>query len=74
MYEFDHLEKPINFGNQSNDPVKLVIAFATTDPDSHVMALSKLARVLEEPERIEDLKNTIQFETVAKLMKTGSKA
>lgn len=40
------LNTPVNFGNEENDPVKLVIAFATIDHDAHVSALARLASLL----------------------------
>ena len=41
-----HLEPPVEFGNPDNDPVQLVIAFASPDPNAHVQMLAKLARVI----------------------------
>lgn len=59
------LKKPVNFGSQSNDPVKLVIAFATTSHDSHIIALTKLARVLEHADRLKMLMEATNFQEVA---------
>ena len=51
------LKTPVNFGNNGNDPVKLVVAFATIDKNAHVKALTRLARILGDPEKVEALKN-----------------
>lgn len=51
------LKNPINFGSNGNDPVKLVIAFATIDKEAHVRALRRLARILGDSEKVEILKN-----------------
>ena len=40
------LSPPVNFGNEHNDPVELVVAFGTTDNEAHIEALTELARLL----------------------------
>ena len=40
------LAAPVEFGHPENDPVDLLLAFCTPDPDSHVGTLSGLARAL----------------------------
>ncbi len=51
------LKKPVEFGNPDNDPVEILIAFATPDNKSHVKALSQLAKILMEEKNIEKIKN-----------------
>ena len=46
------LKEPIPFGNESNDPVKIVIAFASPDRDQHVEILSGLATFLQNDDLI----------------------
>lgn len=46
------LQEPICFGNVENDPVKIVIAFASPDNNKHVELLSELANFLQSPELI----------------------
>jgi len=46
------LAEPIEFGNEENDPVHIVIAFASCDSDIHVGILSSLAHFLEDKKRI----------------------
>lgn len=41
------LAEPVEFGAANNDPVDLVFAFATPEPDVHVSALSALADFIE---------------------------
>jgi mannitol/fructose-specific phosphotransferase system IIA component (Ntr-type) len=36
------LKEGINFGNETNDPVKLIITFGAVDNESHLKALSQL--------------------------------
>ncbi|WP_433469670.1 PTS sugar transporter subunit IIA [Spirillospora sp. CA-128828] len=40
------LAAPVEFGHPDNDPVDLLLAFCTPDPDAHVGTLSGLARAL----------------------------
>ncbi|GAA4396787.1 PTS sugar transporter subunit IIA [Actinomadura sp. NPDC048032] len=40
------LAGPVEFGHPDNDPVDLLLAFCTPDPDAHVGTLSGLARAL----------------------------
>ncbi|TDE29621.1 PTS sugar transporter subunit IIA [Actinomadura sp. 6K520] len=40
------LAAPVGFGHPDNDPVDLLLAFCTPDPDAHVGTLSALARAL----------------------------
>ncbi|TYB41977.1 PTS sugar transporter subunit IIA [Actinomadura chibensis] len=40
------LASPVEFGHPDNDPVDLLLAFCTPDPDVHVGTLSALARAL----------------------------
>ena len=37
------LDEPVEFGHPTNDPVDLVFAFCTDEPDGHVPLLRKLA-------------------------------
>lgn len=62
------LKRPVEFGNSANDPVKLVVAFATIDHDAHIMALSALAKILGENDKLEKLKNANDYETVAEVI------
>lgn len=65
------LDPPIDFGNEYNDPVKLVVAFGTTDNEAHVEALAALARLLGDPNILESLKQASSPEEILKLI--GSK-
>ncbi|RFS82380.1 PTS sugar transporter subunit IIA [Actinomadura spongiicola] len=40
------LAEPVAFGHPDNDPVDLLLAFCTPDPDAHVGTLAGLARSL----------------------------
>src|SRR5690625_988951 len=49
------LKNPVEFGHTSNDPVRLVIGLAAVDHDCHSAALSRLARLLADPDRLAHL-------------------
>jgi len=51
------LDPPINFGNENNDPVTLVVAFGTPDKKAHIEALAQLARLLEDSDTLGRLKH-----------------
>jgi mannitol/fructose-specific phosphotransferase system IIA component (Ntr-type) len=40
------LNPPVNFGNEFNDPVYLVIGFCSPSSDAHVELLCRIARIL----------------------------
>lgn len=40
------LDPPVNFGNEYNDPVHLVIGFCSPSADAHVELLTRIARIL----------------------------
>ena len=44
------LVEPVEFGNEDNDPVRLVIALSATDSSSHIEALAELFEVIAEEE------------------------
>ena len=44
------LVEPVEFGNEDNDPVRLVIALSATDSSSHIGALAELFEVIAEEE------------------------
>ena len=41
------LKEPINFGNEENDPVKMIICLASIDSVSHLEFLKKIMRIIE---------------------------
>lgn len=49
------LKEPIDFGNQENDPVKLVLCFSAIDSKTHLKALSQLMILLEDKKAIEEI-------------------
>ena len=62
------LKTPVNFGNEHNDPVKLVIAFGTVDHNAHVKAISKLARIIGDEEKLNSLVNAKEIDQVEKIV------
>ncbi len=58
------LKTPVNFGNKINDPVRLVISFATVDKEKHIEALTALARIIGDRSRVEALMNAKEIENI----------
>jgi len=50
------LKTPVNFGNEDNDPVYLVVALAAVDNKQHIEGLQQLALVLGNKEKIKAIK------------------
>lgn len=46
------LAEPVEFGNEANDPVSLVLGLAAVDHDGHVELMASLAAVLADPDRM----------------------
>ncbi len=51
------LASPVNFGNAYNDPVTVVIAFGAPDGEGHITALAELARLLEDAQVMERMRD-----------------
>jgi mannitol/fructose-specific phosphotransferase system IIA component (Ntr-type) len=51
------LATPVEFGNEQNDPVYLIVALAALDQEQHIDGLRRLALVLGDKEKIEVIKN-----------------
>jgi PTS system ascorbate-specific IIA component len=50
------LKTPVDFGNEDNDPVYLVVALAAVDHEQHIGGLRQLAFVLGDREKIKAVK------------------
>lgn len=62
------LATPVNFGNEDNDPVTLVIALAATDNKQHIQGLSELAAVLGDESMPDRLRESDSAEELLALM------
>jgi mannitol/fructose-specific phosphotransferase system IIA component (Ntr-type) len=54
---FVKLDTPVEFGNKENDPVTLLFALGALDHDQHVEALQKIAEILMDETKFENLLN-----------------
>ncbi|PTM59530.1 BglG family transcription antiterminator [Desmospora activa] len=50
------LDEGVSFGHEANDPVDVVITFATLDNNMHLTALSQLMELLSDEQRLERLR------------------
>lgn len=62
------LDRPVEFGHRTNDPVRLVIGLAAPDADGHVEALATLAEFLSDDARRADLLAADDAATVRSLI------
>ena len=61
------LAEPIVFGNEANDPVKLVFALCAVDHDSHIQMLGELSTLLSDNESVNILLNAGDTEHIRTL-------
>jgi mannitol operon transcriptional antiterminator len=66
---FVTLDPPVNFGNEHNDPVSIVIAFAAPRKEGHLEALKEVARLLEDSDRVERLKQASSVDEVLEIIR-----
>lgn len=58
------LAGPVNFGNQENDPVHIVLGLCATSNDTHLQMISRLVAFLDNEENIELLKTSSDINQV----------
>ena len=66
------LADPVEFGNQANDPVRLVIGLAAVDHDSHIDIMSALADLLDNQEAFEAAVEATSPERVREILRKYS--
>jgi mannitol/fructose-specific phosphotransferase system IIA component (Ntr-type) len=66
------LDPAVNFGNEHNDPVTLVVAFGAQANEGHIEALRDLARLLEDEVRLERLKSASSVDEVLHLVDSAN--
>jgi len=66
------LKKPVVFGNITNDPVKLVFTFATTDNKVHLSLLSSLMELFSNQKDMQAIMSASQVSSVINIIKQYS--
>lgn len=66
------LKEPIVFGNITNDPVKLVFTFATTDNKVHLSLLASLMELLSNQKDMQAIMSASQVSSVIDIIKQYS--
>lgn len=51
------LENAIEFGNKTNDPVKLVVCISAVDHDTHLEAFAELVDIMADEEKLNNIMN-----------------
>lgn len=63
------IEKPIEFGSELNDPVKLIITLAAKDNVSHIHIIQSLMNLLMDSKDINNLINATTKEEILNIIK-----
>ena len=58
------LAEPVVFGNEANDPVRLVIGLCATDYNSHIDIMAELATVLGNAESVNTVLNAVDSDQI----------
>lgn len=66
------LEKPVPFGNEAHDPVKLLIAIAAVDNSSHIDLIQNIATIFDCEEVVEQLKNSKTEQEILKIIRENA--
>ncbi|MGV8981861.1 BglG family transcription antiterminator [Clostridium sp.] len=67
------LRNEVKFGNETNDPVKLVITLAATDSETHLKALSQLMELFMNSADLNAVMNSTNKEQALEIIKKYSK-
>lgn len=62
------LKHGVNFGNNDNDPVSIVICLCATDHLAHLKALSQIVKLLEDQKNVQLIKNSTDKKDILKLI------
>ena len=63
------LNPPIEFGNPTNDPVRIVIGLSAVNEKVHMRALQALAEIFLNDELLEDFMNINSIDSLTEIMK-----
>lgn len=67
------LKKPVKFGNELNDPVKLVITLAAADNETHLKALSQLMELLMDAKNLKRIMQSNNKDEIIEIINKHSK-
>jgi mannitol/fructose-specific phosphotransferase system IIA component (Ntr-type) len=62
------LKEPVNFGNEVNDPVKLIVVIATRNNEEHINSLKKLAEILSDETKFNNIVNSKDKNEIADIL------
>ncbi|MFZ7132551.1 MAG: PTS sugar transporter subunit IIA [Eubacteriales bacterium] len=63
------LKNPVNFGNEANDPVSLVITISAIDYEGHLEALAELMSIIENNENYKEIVKSDSVDEVYNILK-----
>jgi PTS system ascorbate-specific IIA component len=62
------LNEPIEFGNEANDPVRLVFGLCAPDHDGHLGVMAELSNLLMDADRVNSLLNAVTVEDIRSIL------
>ncbi len=65
---FAKLNPPVNFGNEANDPVRVLFALGAMDHSQHVEALKEIAEILSDEDRFDKLINAVTIDEITETL------
>lgn len=65
---FAQLNPPINFGNEANDPVRVLFALGALDHSEHVEALKEIAEILTDQDQFDKLLNAESLNEITAIL------
>jgi PTS system ascorbate-specific IIA component len=65
---FIRLKNPVKFGNKDNDPVDLIFAICTENKNSLNKALCELAKILDNKEKVNILRNSKNINQIISIL------
>lgn len=66
------LKEPVVFGHPKNDPVKIVVGLCAIDHQSHLKALTELADILMDENKVSEIINANSAEEILQIIKEDS--
>ena len=67
------LAQPVVFGNQANDPVRLVLGLCALDHDSHIEVMAGLAALLSDQDAVNSLLNSFTIDEIRSLLENAGR-
>ncbi|MGH2318689.1 PTS sugar transporter subunit IIA [Planococcus sp. SE5232] len=65
---FVRLKDSIEFGSETNDPVRFIFALGASSSEEHLLVMKKIVALLSKPENVEKLKELSSYEELQQII------